>query len=222
MNKHRLHFSKQGRASYISHLDLMRTFQRAFLRAEIDIKHTEGFNPHAFVSIPLPLSVGFSSDCEILDFELLGDADKEQIPARLNAALPEGIVVHRCYDAVRPMKQLAYVDCVLTLSYEAGVPADAQSAIDALLSREHWEITKRSKKSKTGEVTIDIAPLVKEYSFTEKDGDLVLQATLSAQNPGLNPQILWGAITTEHPELTADYTHFHRRAVLDAELHPYE
>ena len=59
----RLLFSKAGTARYISHLDLMRTFQRAFARAGISIKHTEGFHPHPFVSIPLPLSVGFSSQC---------------------------------------------------------------------------------------------------------------------------------------------------------------
>ena len=63
----RLLFSKTGRAKYISHLDLMRTFQRAFLRAELPVRPTEGFNPHAFVSIPLPLSVGYSSSCEVLE-----------------------------------------------------------------------------------------------------------------------------------------------------------
>ena len=55
----RLLFSKTGRAKYISHLDLMRTFQRAFFRSGIQIRHTEGFNPHPFVSIALPLSVGY-------------------------------------------------------------------------------------------------------------------------------------------------------------------
>ena len=67
MPKHRLAFSKADTAKFISHLDLMRTFQRSFLRAGIAVKHTEGFNPHAFVSIPLPLSVGFSSACEVLE-----------------------------------------------------------------------------------------------------------------------------------------------------------
>lgn len=76
----RLLFSKTGRAKYISHLDLMRTFQRAFARAGIAIKHTEGFNPHPFVSIALPLSVGYSSQCEILEFGLLEGADPEEVP----------------------------------------------------------------------------------------------------------------------------------------------
>ena len=89
----RLLFSKTGRAKYISHLDLMRTFQRAFARANIQIKHTEGFNPHPFVSIALPLSVGYSSQCEILEFGLMGDMPYDQVPERLTAAMPEGIVI---------------------------------------------------------------------------------------------------------------------------------
>ena len=68
--KNRLLFSKTGRACYISHLDLMATFQRVFLRAGVPIWQTQGFNKHAYVSIALPLSVGYSSDCEILEFNL--------------------------------------------------------------------------------------------------------------------------------------------------------
>ena len=87
----RLLFEKTGNAIYISHLDLMRTFQRAFFRAGIPIKHTEGFNPHAFVSIALPLSVGYSSQCEILEFGLLAGVSEGEVPARMNAALPEAL-----------------------------------------------------------------------------------------------------------------------------------
>ena len=85
----RLLFSKTGRAKYISHLDLMRTFQRAFTRAGIEIKHTQGFHKHPFVSIALPLSVGYSSQCEILEFGLVGGATAEEVPQRLTAAMPE-------------------------------------------------------------------------------------------------------------------------------------
>ncbi len=56
--KLRLRFEKTGRAIYISHLDLMRTMQRVFLRADCPLKYSEGFNPHALISILLPLSVG--------------------------------------------------------------------------------------------------------------------------------------------------------------------
>ena len=75
MSKLRLRFAKQGRAVYISHLDLMHTMQRAFSRAGYELKYSEGFNPHPQISIALPLSVGASSLCEILDFKLTHDAD---------------------------------------------------------------------------------------------------------------------------------------------------
>ena len=53
----RLLFEKKGSAVWISHLDLMRLFQRAFKRADLPLKHTQGFNPRPSVSIALPLSV---------------------------------------------------------------------------------------------------------------------------------------------------------------------
>ena len=122
MPDQRLLFSKTGRARFISHLDLMRTFQRAFLRADIAIKHTEGFHPHAFVSIVLPLSVGYASHCEILEFGLLEGTAPEEVPARLNAVLPEGIEVLTCYDAEKPVKALAWVDYSMSWEYDHPVP----------------------------------------------------------------------------------------------------
>ena len=68
--KLRLRFEKTGRAIYISHLDLMRTMQRVFLRADCPLKYSEGFNPHALISILLPLSVGVGSVCELMDFQV--------------------------------------------------------------------------------------------------------------------------------------------------------
>ena len=159
MPKHRLAFSKADTAKFISHLDLMRTFQRSFLRAGIAIKHTEGFNPHAFVSIPLPLSVGFSSGCEVLECQVL-DTPLDQVPAKMNAALPAGITVQRCYEAVRPVKELCYVNYIVTLEYEAGAPFGAESAIRDLLARDCLVMTKRSKKAKSGFTEVDLIPLI--------------------------------------------------------------
>ena len=81
--KLRLRFEKTGRAIYISHLDLMRTMQRVFLRADCPLKYSEGFNPHALISILLPLSVGVGSVCELMDFQLREDVDLAALPERL-------------------------------------------------------------------------------------------------------------------------------------------
>ena len=61
MDKLRLRFEKTGKAIWISHLDLMRVMQRAFLRAGCRMKYSEGFNPHPILSVCLPLSVGAAS-----------------------------------------------------------------------------------------------------------------------------------------------------------------
>ena len=66
----RLLFEKTGTAVWISHLDLMRLFQRAFKRAGFPLTHTQVYNPRPSVSIALPLSVGIESQCELLDFDL--------------------------------------------------------------------------------------------------------------------------------------------------------
>ena len=89
----RLLFSKTADAVWMSHLDLMRLFQRAFKRAGLPLTHTQGFNPRPSVSIALPLSVGVESNCEILDFELEGQQIScEEMFERLQGALVDGVV----------------------------------------------------------------------------------------------------------------------------------
>lgn len=212
----RLLFSKTGRARYISHLDLMRTFQRAFQRADLSIKHTEGFNPHPFISILLPLSLGFSSQCEILEFQLLGETPHEEVPARLNAVLPEGITVERCYEGGRKARDLVFVQYQLIMEYDNGIPSEAVSAWQEMLGRESLLVTKKSKKSKTGETIVDISALVKSFDITESEGKVVLNTVISAQNPGLNPQLIVTAFSKEYSELTPDFVCYHRCAVFDS------
>ena len=61
MSDCRLKFTKTGRAKFISHLDLSHTIQRAFFRAGLKMRHSQGFNPHPIMSIAIPLSVGHES-----------------------------------------------------------------------------------------------------------------------------------------------------------------
>ena len=218
----RLLFSKAGTARYISHLDLMRTFQRAFARAGISIKHTEGFHPHPFVSIPLPLSVGFSSQCEVLEFGLTGGAEREEVPARLNAAMPSGITVHRCYEAEKPVKQLTYVNYIVTMEYDPGAPFGAERAIRDLLARESLVMDKRSKKAKSGVVQVDLIPLIAKATVEERRDTIALDLVLRAQNPGLNPTLLVDTLRQLCPQADPDFITYHRRSVLDQNFMPWE
>ena len=219
---HRLAFSKSDTAKFISHLDLMRTFQRAFFRAGLDIRHTEGFNPHAFVSIPLPLPVGFSSACEVLECEVLGETGLSAVPARMNAVLPAGVAVSRCYEAVRPVKELCYVNYIVTLEYEAGAPFGAERDIQALLERDSLVMTKRSKKAKSGFTEVDLIPLIARASVEERRDTIALDLVLKAQNPGLNPELVVAAVREHCPDASPDFVSIHRRAVLDGSFQPWE
>ena len=217
----RLLFTKTGRARYISHLDLMRTFQRAFARAKIPIKHTEGFNPHPFVSIALPLSVGFSSQCEILEFGLLEGTSHEDVPDRLTAAMPEGIVVHQCWPAERKLKELRYVNYIMTFEYPEGRPQETEPALAALLGRESLLVRKKSNKAKAGFTEVDIIQLIRSWRIECQCDAIMTDLVLSAQNPGLNPELIRAAFCTEYPEYAPDLVIFHRREVLDGEGKPF-
>lgn len=213
MHKNRLLFKKSGRACYISHLDLMATFQRAFLRAGVEVWQTEGFNRHVFVSIALPLSVGYSSDCEILEFNLEGDTPMSQVPEKLNRVLPEGIEVLSCYEAKIPLKKIVDLGWTVKMEYDDGVPEGTAEALRELLSRESHIIRKKSKKAKRGYTELDIIPMIKEWTLEEEPKALVLRARIAAQNPGLNPSLILDTFGAEHPELRPDFTRFHRNEV---------
>lgn len=222
MPEQRLLFSKTGRARFISHLDLMRTFQRAFLRAGLEMKHTEGFNPHAFVSIALPLSVGYASQCEILEFGLVGGGAPEEVPARLNAALPEGIEVLRCYDGVNPIKALAWVDYTVTLGYDRPAAHEAAQTLEEMLVLDELVVRKKSKKAKSGFTEVDLIPLIRSHIISVKDNTLTLQLVVRAQNPGLNPALLMDALRERAPHLAPDDLSFQRNAVLTEDGAPFE
>ena len=208
-------FQKTGNAVYLSHLDLMRLFQRAFKRAGLPLTHTQGFNPRPSVSIALPLSLGVESRCELLDFEVTQETDGRGIAEKLNEGMPEGLHVLDCYEAKRPVRELAYLQADMELDYDRGVPHGAAQALTELLRRRELLIEKRTKRKQLAEV--DIAPMIRDISFTQGENVLRAAVTVQAQNPGLNPQLLEKAIARYLPELTPDFVRVRRRQLLDAD-----
>lgn len=219
MHKHRLLFAKTGRARYLSHLDLMRTFPRAFLRAGLNAKQTEGFNQHTFVSIALPLSLGYSSRCELLEFELLDDVSLSQVPARLNAVLPEGIEVLDCYESRVPVRRIVWVDWLCRITFDQGVPEGAAEQFAALYDADHLVIQKPSKKAKKGYTELDVIPLIRSLRLEPCSGtELELRAVLAAQNPGLNPELLLSTARERCTSFQPDFVEYERREIYDADL----
>lgn len=215
MGKLRLIFTKEGRAVYISHLDLLRTFQRVFLRQGLVLRHSQGFHPHPIISFALPLSVGQSSDCEILDFEVNGDMDGTDLPEKLNRFMPEGVRATDCYIPTRPVRELAALRCRVELVYDNGVPEGAAEKILGLLLGESVIIQKRTKRKAMADV--DIRPMLHSLGVTEEPNCLRLDAVVAAQNPGLNPALLAAAIEVHLRSLTPDFVQVRRLELLDGE-----
>lgn len=196
-------FEKVGTARFISHLDLMRLFQRAFKRAGLPLTHTQGFNPRPSVSIALPLSLGAESHCELLDFDLESPVPLEDIRNRLNAALIDGIRVREVYDNGAKIKYLALLQSRLTLEYDGGIPAGAESAIGQLFAQETLVL---EKKNRNGVTQQDIIPMIRNLEITRiSEGELQLDVLHCCQNPSLNPMQLGAAIEKYLPELAPDY-----------------
>ncbi len=215
MAKLRLIFVKEGRAVYISHLDLLRTFQRVFIRCGLVLRHSQGFHPHPLISFALPLSVGQASDWEALDFETDGDMDGGGLPERMNPFMPEGIRAVQCAPPVHPVRELKAIRARIELIYDGGVPAGAAERVRGLLTGETLLVDKRTKR-KTLEET-DVRPMLLDLAVREEGELLVLEALTEAQNPGLNPALLASAVARHLPELTPDFVRVRRLALLCAD-----
>lgn len=88
-------FSKEARASYISHLDLMTVVERALARAGYQARFTEGFNPKPRLEFASPLGLGLASQEEVAGIDLFGFDSPDAFAARMNEVLPPGLrVVH--------------------------------------------------------------------------------------------------------------------------------
>lgn len=210
----RLMFEKCGNAVWISHLDLMRLFQRAFKRAGLPLKHTQGFNPRPSVSIALPLSVGVESKCELLDFELDTTelVSNAQIVSRLNQSLVSGVKVLDCYDNGGKLRDLAFLHCSIMLAYDNGC-AGAAEQIKNLLAGERLIVP---KKTKNGIQDQDIIPMICKCEIIEVDPAVIeLDMTVCCQNPTLNPMQVVEAIKLYLPQYAPDFVKVFRVELFD-------
>ena len=210
----RLLFKKTGSAVWISHLDLMRVFQRAFKRAGLPLTHTQGFNPRPDVSIALPLSVGVESVCELLDFDLDRDTVScEEICSRLNAVLIPGVQVCEVYSNGRKLRDLSLLHCSVTMEYDSGIPESAVTDIKDLFASKELIVP---KKGKNGIQDQDIIPMIRRMDvWAAGECAIILDCDICCQNPTLNPMQLGAAIALHRPDLKPDFVKCKRIEIFD-------
>jgi len=207
MSKVRIKYSKTGRAKYISHLDLTATLQRALLRAGIKLKYSEGFNPHPYISVALPLSVGFESICEMVDIAVLGD----ELPDKNLIKLPEGIVIDEIYVPTQKFNDIKWLEFNGKFNYNRKMNDELVKGINSILSKDSIVISKRTKR---GTKDIDIAPHIKDITICY-DEDILISAKISTQEPSLNPTDIINALGENYKP---DYVDIRRIEIYDANM----
>ena len=213
MDKLRLRFEKTGKAAYISHLDLLHVVQRAFLRAGTPLKYSEGFNPHAIISICVPLSVGMESLCELMDFRVTRDIDLAALPGELNAVSPEGIRFIECYEPQRKAAEIKWLRCEGVYEYDALAPEISELA--EFYRRGSIPVARRTKR---GEGVLELAGNVRDFELERCEAGVRLGCTVSAQEPAVNPELLVKALAQLAPELSPDFASWKRLGFYDRDM----
>ena len=130
MIKIRLAITKDAEICFVSHLEYMKTIERAIKRAKLPVAYSEGFNPHMKFSLASALSVGVSSEFELCDLELIDVVDKNIIVERLSACLPKGIKIRQAErieeksDKLMAMVQAAEYESCMNILPDADICVD--------------------------------------------------------------------------------------------------
>lgn len=207
---HRMLFEKLGKSVWMSHLDTMRLMQRAFRRAGVLLHHSQGYTPHAYVSMPLPLSVGMESICELMEYEL--DVETTITAEQMNAVLPEGVRVLAVYDSELKSKHLAYLRAELIFCYDRSLTDAELLRIQDLFAHPTLLVEKRTKR---GPEDTDIRPMIREASVGRHPEGARIECVVCAQNPSLNPLLLASAVARHLPELNPAHCRCKRLEIYD-------
>ena len=204
MKNVRIWFTKEFECKYISHLDLNRCMLRAVRRAQLPIWYTEGFNPHPFVTFPLPISLGIDGKRECMDIRIVDDNyDIKLIAESMNKYLPAGIQV---FDATYPKydpKYICFAEYDAQISTENMQAFELKSAIEKICMLEQLII---QKKSKAGMKDLDVLPYVKEMIFDSREDVCGFKVTLPAGNTkNIGLPLILKAIAN-HLDTEIDYT----------------
>ncbi len=144
MQRLRIRFSRGREVKFISHLDIMRLWQRALRRAEIPLAYSEGFSPHPRISLAAPLPIGVTSEAELMDIVCTKWVSPHFFTAAVSQQLPPGIKILRVYPIALTMPSLqSQVGCA---EYKVEVETEnnqkeVESVINSLLSAKHllWQ-----------------------------------------------------------------------------------
>lgn len=177
-------FEKNEPVRYISHLDIMRLFQRCMRRADIPMAYTQGYHPHPVLSFAMPLALGYTSGAEFGEVTLAEEMDIKTFLCVINRSLPTGIVV----TAAKGMRDdsKALMPQVRASTYEAYFASAGSLREEAETLLDKGSVMK-TKQGKNGPRVIDIRPLILNLYA---DGSTLRMTVKTSGEESLSPKLL--------------------------------
>lgn len=198
--KIRVKFKKWGHMKFIGHLDMLRFFQKAVRRADIDICYSSGFSPHQIMSFAAPLGVGITSDGEYFDIEVNSTKSTEQSLKALNEAMVDGVEVTGYVqlpdNAKTAMSIVTAADYILSYKdgYESPYSVEEwkEKINEIFHNKQQFTIIKKTKKS---EKEIDLKPLVYTLDVIEQNNQPAFYICVSTGSvTNIKPELLLSSI----------------------------
>ena len=210
MSKYIIKFTKNGYIKYTSHLDMVRLFERVFKRADIRLAYSHGFNPHPKMVFAQPLSLGYTSEAELLEIETKDFYETKDLMKNLADLMPEGIgitsveqlpdnVMNQAIHTVASFVEAA--EFTLEIPLAEPLSEDVTELCERFLAQNEIIVKNKQKKKKYEFKEVDIRPLIFEIEgfedFTKNletgkvDNKIVLKTKLAQGSHGnLSPELL--------------------------------
>lgn len=217
--KVRIQFKKDGCMKFIGHLDIMRFFQKAIKRANIDIAYSEGYNPHQKMSFASPLGLGLTGGGEYLDIEINTFIPSDEAINALNEVMVDGISVSQfsyledhtpnAMSSIQAAEYNVYLKEPIEDTIFNTVE-ELQQCCCEFFDQEEIIVTKETKK---GENTFDLKPCVMGWeAFLDEENNVTLNLIVKAgSETNIKPEFVLTYLLRYHQkkEDLMKY-HFHR------------
>ena len=211
MQRLRVKFSRGEELKFISHLDIVRLWERTLRRANVPILYSQGFSPHPQISLAVPLSVGMTSDAELLDLLLERPVTPQWFEGALKQQLPNGIRIIQSQQITPTLpslqSQVRFADYTVGIKTDK-TPEEVEELISKLLSQDNliWQ-----HQRDTGTKTYNLRALITKLLLVKYiHNKATLEMRLRCDNTGSGrPEQVTAALTLEtYPES------IHRTAII--------
>ena len=192
--KLRIKFAKYGALKFIGHLDVMRFFQKAIRRANVDIAYTGGFSPHQIMSFAAPLGVGLESEGEYMDIEVNSITTSQEMLNALNQQMVDGIRVLEVKllpdNAGNAMASVAAASYSIRFRPGYEPSFNYAEALTSFYAQPEITVTKKTKRS---EATFDMKPYIYECKM-DQDGTSIYLTVDASSSGNIKPSLVINAL----------------------------